>query len=442
VNLVILLTVLGAVAYRIASPAERKRYLGVALDVWREIKEAATRRTPASEAFHAALRARTRVPLATWSIAAISVVVGVAVAFAPAAGAETLVSWGASIGTRTTNGEWWRIVTAIFVHAGLPSLILSVLVLAQLGRVLERLVGSAAFVTVYLTAGASASLVNLSARPHAVTISSAAAIFGLYGLLLTSTLWQVVRRRRADPNDTSDEQPTRAVAPVFVLKRITILGVIFVAASALGGRLTSAELTAFVVGAGCGVVLAAPAMERQATIRDAAIVGAIAAAMIVACAIPMRHIADVKPEIARVIDTEARTSAAYQAAFDAFKKGKKGAEALAAFVEKSIVPELQAADVRLAALTNVPPAHQPLVADAREYLRLRRDSWRLRADAIRRTNTVQKRTAEDSASAAWRLQAEARFRKNMSAVGSAETAERASLDAFERVRQKAATPLP
>jgi len=441
VNLVILLTVLGAVAYRISSPAERARYFGVALEVWREIKEAATRRTPASEAFHAALRARARLPIATWTIAAISVLVGVAVAFAPASGGETLVSWGANIGPRTTNGEWWRMVTAIFVYAGLPSLILGMLVLAQVGRVLERLVGTAAFAAVYLTAGASASLVNLSTRPHAATISSAAAIFGLYGLLFTSVLWQVVRRRRSDPNETSDD-PTRAIAPVFVLKRIAILGALFVVASALGGRLTSAELTAFVVGAGCGVILAAPAIDRQAALRDVGIVGVIAAGMIIACAIPMRHIADVKPEIARVIAAEARTSAAYQAAYDAFKKGKKGADALAALVEKTIVPELQAADARLAALSNVPPAHQPLVADAREYLRLRRDSWRLRADAIRRTSTVPKRTAEDSAGAAWRLQAEARFRKNMSAVGNAESAERASLDAFERVRQEAAAPLP
>ena len=441
-NLVILLTVLGAVAYRISSPAERARYFGVALEVWREVKEAATRRTPASEAFHAALRARARLPIATWTIAAISVAVGVAVAFAPPAGGETLVSWGANIGPLTTNGEWWRMVTAIFVHAGLPSLILGMLALAHVGRVLERLVGTAAFAAVYLTAGASASLVNLSTRPHAATISSAAAIFGLYGLLFATVLWQVVRRRRSDPNQTSDEDPTRAIAPVFVLKRIAILGALFVVASALGGRLTSAELTAFVVGAGCGVILAAPAMDRQAPLRDVGIVGVIAAGMIIACAIPMRHIADVKPEIARVIATEARTAAAYQTAYDAFKKGKKGADALAALVEKTIVPELQTADTRLAALTNVPPAHQPLVADAREYLRLRRDSWRLRADAIRRTSTVLKRTAEDSASAAWRLQAEARFRKNMSAVGNAESAERASLDAFERVRQEASAPMP
>jgi len=442
VNLVILLTVFGAVAYRITSPEERKRYAGVALEVWHEIKEAAMRRTPASEAFDAALRARARYPIAAWTIAAIDVAVGLAILFAAPGATDTLVAWGANLGTRTTNGEWWRILTAMFLHAGLPSLIVSVLVLARLGRVLERLVGAPAFAATFLAAGASAGIVNLSTRPHAVTVSSAAGIFGLYGLLAASVLWQIVRRRRADPNAAADETAPRAIVPFFVLKRIAIVGVVFVVTSALGGHVTSAELTALLVGFGCGVILAAPATERHAGVRDVAIVAGIAATIVVACAIPLRHIADVKPEIARVIATEGRTAAAYQTAFDAFRKGRKGADALASLVERTIVPELQAADDRLAALTNVPPAHQGLVADAREFLRLRRESWRLRADALRRTTTVQRRTPEDSASAGWRLQAEARFRKNMTAMGNAETAERASLDALERVRAEAAAPLP
>jgi len=443
VNFVILLAVFGAVAYRVTSAEERKRYAGIALDIVREIKEAATRRTPAAEAFHATLGARARYPIATWTIAAIDVAVGLAMLFAASgATADTLVAWGANLGPRTTNGEWWRIVTAMFVYAGMPSLIVSVLVLARLGRVLERLVGAPAFAATFLAAGAAAGVVNLSTSPHAVTVSSAAAIFGLYGLLIAFVLWQIVRRRRADPNEAADETATRAIAPPIVLKRLAILGVLFVVTSALGGHLTSAELTALLVGFGCGVILAAPAADRHAAVRDAAIVGGIAAAITVACAIPLRHITDVKPEIARVIATEARTAAAYQTAFDAFKKGRKGADALAALVEKSIVPELQAADARLAVLTNVPLAHQPMVADAREFLRLRGESWRLRADALRRTSTMQRRTPEDSASAGWRLQAEARFRKNNTAMGNAESAERASLDAFERVRHEAAAPMP
>ena len=81
---------------------------------------------------------------------------------------------------------------------------------------------------------------------------------------------------------------------------------------------------------------------------------------------PLRNIADVRPEITRVVATEERTATTYQAAFDAFRKGRISAEALAPLAERKILPELQAADARLTALKNVPPEHRPLVTDALE----------------------------------------------------------------------------
>jgi hypothetical protein len=90
----------------------------------------------------------------------------------------------------------------------------------------------------------------------------------------------------------------------------------------------------------------------------------------------------------------------------------------------------------------VPVEHQPIVTDAREFLRLRLESWRLRAEAIRRTSAVPRRVSQDPQDASWRVQAEARFRSNMSATGKAEGAERASMAAFQRVRSTAPASLP
>jgi len=92
----------------------------------------------------------------------------------------------------------------------------------------------------------------------------------------------------------------------------------------------------------------------------------------------------------------------------------------------------KAADGRLTTLKNVPPEHQPMVTDAHEYLRLRSASWRARAEAIRRTNSNPRRNAA-GADAGSRLQAEARFRSDNAAMGKAEGAERASMEAFERL---------
>jgi hypothetical protein len=189
-------------------------------------------------------------------------------------------------------------------------------------------------------------------------------------------------------------------------------------------------------------VLAPGAAERQPAVRRAAIAAAVLSVGAVAYAIPIRNIADVKPEIARVIATEQQTTKNYQAKLDAFRKGRVTADALAKAAEGEIVPELRAVDARLAALTNVPAEHQPLVADAREFLRLRLESWQLRADAMRRTGTVSRRISNDAQDASWRVQAETRFRSNMAATGKAEGAERASMAAFQRVRATAPGQTP
>jgi hypothetical protein len=154
----------------------------------------------------------------------------------------------------------------------------------------------------------------------------------------------------------------------------------------------------------------------------------------VACALPLRNIADVTPEITRVLATEERTAATYQAAWDAFKRTRMTAEALAQLAERTIVPELQAADARLKALEHVPSEHQGLVTDAREYLRLRCTSWQARADAIRRMDRDPRGAPGAAGDASQRLQAEARFKSNTAAMGRAEGAERASLEAFQRIK--------
>ena len=81
----------------------------------------------------------------------------------------------------------------------------------------------------------------------------------------------------------------------------------------------------------------------------------------------------------------------------------------------------------------MPQEHQPLVAGAEEYVRLRAESWRLRAEGLRKANMVQKPAKTDRAPAE-SLQAEARYRATMRTLGQAEATERASLEALQRIR--------
>jgi hypothetical protein len=112
--------------------------------------------------------------------------------------------------------------------------------------------------------------------------------------------------------------------------------------------------------------------------------GTLAAAVLiaVACAVPLHGIPDIRPELARVVANEDRTAAAYQTAVERFKSGRTTAEALAQLIRRNIMPELQATRTRLNALERVPDVHQPLVTSAQEYLRLRDESWRMRAEGL------------------------------------------------------------
>lgn len=122
----------------------------------------------------------------------------------------------------------------------------------------------------------------------------------------------------------------------------------------------------------------------------------------------LRSLTDIRPEIERVRAIEEKTVRAYDAAVAQFRLGALPAEALARMIKRSVMPELQAVRLHLKSLERVPTGHQTALTRADEYLHLRNESWRLRADALER--------------------------RSMSALRKAERAERVSLDAFARVR--------
>src|SRR6202040_237633 len=105
------------------------------------------------------------------------------------------------------------------------------------------------------------------------------------------------------------------------------------------------------------------------------------------------------------------------------------ATTLAELIEVKIVPELRGARDRLVALRGVPREQQHLIADAEEYLRLRSESWRLRAQGLRRAAAPLRRDPADAgmaAAARWRDRAATEHRVTQVILGRAEGTERAS----------------
>ena len=156
--------------------------------------------------FRAMLRARTKYLFLTPVLVAITVGLFIAMIVGPGAltAPETLIAWGANFGPRTTNGGWWRLLASTFIHVSFVRMVIEVVVLAQLGMFLERLVGRALLATVFVSAGLLAGLINVSAYPMAVTGGTSGAIFGLYGLLLASIVRSIRFRRVVEVEESVD----------------------------------------------------------------------------------------------------------------------------------------------------------------------------------------------------------------------------------------------
>jgi membrane associated rhomboid family serine protease len=79
------------------------------------------------------------------------------------------------------HGEWWRLITAAFLHYGPIHLGLNMLALWWLGGPVELAIGRLRFLCLYLAAGLAGSAGALIANPNSVTVGASGAIFGLLG---------------------------------------------------------------------------------------------------------------------------------------------------------------------------------------------------------------------------------------------------------------------
>ncbi len=380
--IIALLVLIGAAVY-FTTPEERTRFVRYAATLLRRVTESTNRLR-----VQYGKRAETEETPRGWPIVAIGLTAGtVAVSgwLAFAAGSladpEKLVSWGANFGPRTTNGEWWRLVTAMFIHASTLGLLVNVAALVQVAVVLERVVGRPALVAVYLSAGIFAGLVSVSVRPVDVTAGASGAVLGLYGLLLTSWMWGLIHQSPA------------IRLPVIV--KIAPAAAVFLVYHSFGGELAgTAQTAALVTGFAGGLVLARGFHVRKPSPRRLAVVVATTVVIAVLSGAPLRGLTDVRPLVARIVSVEKTTAAAYEVQVAKFREGRASAEALCSVIERQILPELEAAAATLSAVRGVPTPHEGLTTAARDFVGLRLESWRLRIRGLRKSSMPTLREAD------------------------------------------------
>lgn len=96
----------------------------------------------------------------------------------------TLVRWGGNFGPLTVGGEYWRLLTAGFVHANLIHIAFNMWCLWSLGQLSERLFGHWQTFCIYLLTGVGGALLSIAYNPGRLEVGASGAIFGIAGALL------------------------------------------------------------------------------------------------------------------------------------------------------------------------------------------------------------------------------------------------------------------
>ena len=166
---------------------------------------------------------------------------------------QCMTNTGTVVPCGVADSEYYRLVTAMFMHFGIIHLLMNMWALWILGRALESMFGPVRFLAVYLVCGLGGNVAAYVFQSGALSAGASTAVFGLFAVLFVA-----LRRLRLS---------TSAVLPIIVINLIFTLTVPGISiAGHLGGLITGG-----LVGAG---VAYAPRANRTA-IQVAVLVGAV-----------------------------------------------------------------------------------------------------------------------------------------------------------------------
>ena len=323
---------------------------------------------------------------------------------------EVYLAWGANYGPATKDGEWWRLFTALFLHFGVIHLAFNMWALADAGRLVERMYGTAAFLAVYLYAGLIGSLASLLWNADKViSIGASGAVFGIYGALFAFLLAE------------------RGSVPLSALKRLAMSGSVFVGYVLIAGAMqpgigssgvhkvaidNACHVGGLLGGFVAGLALARP-LGSAASLSAVRIAGAVATGAAVLAALwlatpPATYSYRAQLAAQRAINDFARTEVALsrrgQAFFNEWRRGDLDNLQAAQQVERELVQPWAAAQKRLAALQLSPaaPAGRQLEL-LKRYAAARHEMFALFAAGLRDDDESKLRQADARADEVKRL---------------------------------------
>jgi rhomboid protease GluP len=181
------------------------------------------------------------------------------------------ILYGANNGAATTDGEWWRLVTSMFMHYGLLHLALNMWALHQAGHFVERILGRASFALMYLASGLAGGLASIFWHGDQTWSAGASgAVFGVYGAIFGYML----RERRGLP---------KSVVQSLTRSTVMFAGYNIVFGLARSGIDNSAHIGGILGGIAFGWLLALPldAAVRARVGTHSLVIGTVVLAVLV-----------------------------------------------------------------------------------------------------------------------------------------------------------------
>jgi len=294
------------------------------------------------------------------------------------------IAWGSNFAPYTTDGEWWRLFTSMFIHFGLPHLVFNMLALGMFGPIVERLYGSVNYLLIYIVAGIGGGLASVSWQPTINSAGASGAIFGILGALLAAQL------RAGDTFPTDILRPLRTTALLF-------LGASLYAGFKLQGIDNAAHLGGVVSGFLIGLVAARPitganSYSRIDLRRSFQLIPAAAVVLAVGFWFAQRASASIGGEglYLRTVHWLALHEHTINGKFNAaMAKNNQNHSALIETLEKEVIPFWREAGDRLAAIEL--PRNSPNESKLETLQDLsdgRADAYQLLDDGLRKNDSA------------------------------------------------------
>jgi rhomboid protease GluP len=187
---------------------------------------------------------------------------------------EQLMHWGANnAGSVLIQGQWWRIVTAMFVHVGFLHLALNMWCLWNLGLLAEPLMGSEGVLAVYILTGAAGNLLSTCVKwiwplhdsagavYFPAGVGASGAVFGIAGALI------ILLKSHRLPVPLLELKKLRKSVIYFAAINLVIGFSISFGTSVIGSGV-SIDNMAHLGGFSCGLLFAAPMVPRIGSSRE------------------------------------------------------------------------------------------------------------------------------------------------------------------------------